>query len=72
MIQEVIDKALAGKIAFPEIIVTLTREDVESNHVDLLRNEFRYYAKNGESFVTSVVLVHEGIAGEFSAEALRE
>ncbi len=70
VIQEVIDKALAGKITFPEVVATLMREDVESYHVDFLRNEFRCYAKNGESFVTSVALVHDGVAGEFSAEAL--
>ena len=35
-----------------------------------LRNEYRYYAKNGESFVTDVALVHDGVAPVFSAEKL--
>ncbi|MGB7728113.1 MAG: DUF1398 family protein [Candidatus Acidiferrum sp.] len=70
VIQELIDKALAGKITFPEIIANLMNEGVESYHVDFLRNESRYYGKNGESFVTSVALVHDGVAAEFSAETL--
>jgi uncharacterized protein YbcV (DUF1398 family) len=38
--------------------------------VDFLRNEYRYYARNGESFVTGVALVHDGVAPEFSAGKL--
>ena len=33
-------------------------------------NEYRYYAKNGESFVTNVALLHDGVAPVFSAEKL--
>ena len=70
MIQAVIDKALAKAITFPEILATLSKEGVESYHVDFLRNEYRYYARNGESFVTNVTLVHDGVASEFSADKL--
>jgi uncharacterized protein YbcV (DUF1398 family) len=70
IVQELIDKALARKITFPEILATLAKEGVESYHVDFLRNEYRYYTTNGESLVTDVALVHDGVAAEFSAEKL--
>lgn len=70
LIQGLIDKSLAKSIGFPEILANLTREEVESYHVDFLRDEYRYYAKNGESFVTSVPLVHDAVAADFSAERL--
>ncbi len=70
LIQGLIDKALAKSTTFREILATLRREEVESYHVDFLRDEYRYYAKNGESFVTSVPLVHDAVAAEFSAERL--
>lgn len=70
LIRELIGKALAKSITFREILATLTREGVESYHVDFLRNEYRYYARSGESFVTEVALVHDSVAPEFSAEKL--
>ena len=70
VIQELIRKALARENTFPEILATLAKEGVESHHVDFLRNEYRYNTKNGESFVTEVALVHDGVAPEFSAEKL--
>jgi uncharacterized protein YbcV (DUF1398 family) len=70
LIQELVEKALTRKITFPEILTTLTREGIESYHVDFLRNEVRYYAKNGESLVVSASFVHQGVAAEFSAEKL--
>lgn len=69
-IQELIDRSLARSISFPEILTNLMREGVESYHVDFLRNEYRYYAKNGESFVTSVPLVHDAVATDFSEERI--
>ena len=69
-IQELIDKALTRENTFSEILARLLREEIESYHVDFLRNEYRYYARNGESFVTKVALVHDGVAAEFSAEKL--
>lgn len=70
VIQGVIDKSLARAITFPEILATLRKEAVESYHVDFLRNEYRYYGKNGESLVTDVALVHNGVASEFSADRI--
>lgn len=70
LIQDVIEKALAREITFPEILATLTNEGVESYHVDFLRNEVRYYANSGESLVVNASFVHQGVAGEFSAEKL--
>ncbi|HWB85239.1 MAG TPA: DUF1398 family protein [Bryobacteraceae bacterium] len=70
LLGELIGKALARKITFPEILATLKQEGVESYHVDFLRNECRYYAKSGESFVTRVPFEHNGVAPEFSAEKL--
>jgi len=70
LIRELIEKALAGKFTFPEILGALRQEGIESYHVDFLRDEFRYYAKSGESFVTRAALVHDAVASEFSAEKL--
>lgn len=70
LIREIIEKALARKITFPEILSALAGEGVESYHVDFLRNEVRFYAKGGESLVVNASFVHGGVAGEFSAERL--
>ncbi len=70
LIQELIDRSLARSISFPEILANLVCEGVESYHVDFLRNEYRYYAQNGESFVTPVPLVHDAVAAAFSAERI--
>jgi uncharacterized protein YbcV (DUF1398 family) len=70
VIPELIANALAKKNTFREILATLAREGVESYHVDFLRNELRYYATNSESFVTKAALAHDGVAAEFSAEAI--
>jgi len=70
LLRELIEKALAGQIAFPAILAALKKEAVESYHVDFLRNEYRYYTKSGESFVTGVALEHDGVAPEFSEDKL--
>jgi uncharacterized protein YbcV (DUF1398 family) len=70
IIQELIRKALAKENTFREILETLEKEGVESYHVDFLRNESRYYATGGGSFVTSLPLHHNGVAAEFSAEKI--
>lgn len=70
VLKETIDKALARKITFSELVGIMTKEGVEAYHVDFLRNEFRYYARSGESVVLSVALRHDGVAPEFSAEKL--
>jgi uncharacterized protein YbcV (DUF1398 family) len=70
MIRGLIAGALAGRVTFAEILAVLAMEGVQSYHVDFLRNEFRYYAKNGESLVVGAPLVHDEVAEEFSAEKL--
>lgn len=70
LVRSTIERALAKTITFPEVLGTLAKEGVESYHVDFLRNEVRYYGKNGESFVANVALEHDGVAHEFSAEKL--
>lgn len=69
-LKELIDKALTSRVTFPAILAALSQEGVESYHVDFLRNEYRYYAKDGTSLVMPVTLVHDGVAPAFSAEAL--
>ena|ERR1700691_2015473 len=70
VVQDLSRKALARQITFPQILASLAKEAVESYHVDFLRNEFRYFATNGESLVTGAALEHGGVAAEFYAEKL--
>lgn len=70
LIQDLIEKALARKITFPEILATLVGEGVESYHVDFLRNEVRYYTKDGESIVVNASFVHGRVDSQFSAKRL--
>jgi len=70
LIQELVANTLTRKIPFPEVLGTLKKEGVESYHVDFLRNEVRYYAKAGGSFIIDVAFQHDGVAPEFSAEKL--
>ncbi|HUO33418.1 MAG TPA: DUF1398 family protein [Candidatus Acidoferrum sp.] len=72
LIQELIERALTRKVPFPEVLTALSKEGVESYHVDLLRDEFRYYAKNGDSLIIALPLPHKGVAGEFSAERIED
>ncbi len=70
LIQELIEKTLSRKIPFSEVLATLKKEEVESYHVDFLRNEVHYYAKSGQSFMIQVAFQHNGVAPEFSAGKL--
>lgn len=70
-VRGLIEGALARTVTFPQILATLQKEDVESYHVDFLRNECRFYARSGESTVISIAFVHDQVAGEFSAEKLQ-
>ncbi len=72
LVRNLMDRALARSITFPEILSTLGKEGVESYQVDFLRNECRWYSSNGESFVAQIPFVHDGVAREFSAEALEK
>lgn len=70
VIQELIEATLTRKVPFPEVLAVLRKEGVQSYHVDFLRNEVRYYATGGESFVIDVAFEHNGVATNFSAEKL--
>lgn len=70
ILRELVDKALARAISFPEILATLKKEGVQSYHVDMLRREYRFYSRSGDSCVMGVPLVHEGVSSEFSAGSL--
>lgn len=69
-VRPLLEQSLAGEIEFPEILATLVREGVESYQIDFLRDECRYYARNGESLVEKVPFAHDRVAAEFSAEGL--
>ncbi len=70
VLKDLVDKALARAITFPQILATLKTQHVEAYHVDLLRREYRFYDRDGQSLVMSVALVHDGVAPGFSAERL--
>ncbi|MBS1958496.1 MAG: DUF1398 family protein [Bdellovibrionales bacterium] len=70
ILREIPYKALAKTITFPQILATLAQEGVESYHVDFIRNEYRYYGRDGETFVTDVPLVHDEVAPDFCTERL--
>lgn len=70
LVGELLRKSLLREITFPQILATLAQEGVESYHVDFLRNECRYYARSGASFVITMTFEHDGVAPDFSAEAL--
>lgn len=66
VVKPLLEKSLARQITFPEILSILVKEGVESYHVDFLRNECRYYSKDGESFILSIPFKHEGVSPDFS------
>lgn len=68
--RDLIHKALAGQITFPEILATLAKESVECYHVDFLRNECRFYTKSGDSAAVQIEFLHNGVAPEFSPETI--
>jgi uncharacterized protein YbcV (DUF1398 family) len=70
VLKDLVDKALARAITFPEIIAALKAQEVESYHVDLLRREYRFYDRGGRSQVMVVPLIHDGVAPGFSVERL--
>jgi uncharacterized protein YbcV (DUF1398 family) len=70
LLKEIPQRALAKAITFPQILAALAQEGVESYHVDFLRNEYRFYGRDGETLVIDVPLVHDEVAAEFSAERL--
>lgn len=70
VVKPLLEKSLARQITFPEILSILVKEGVESYHVDFLRNECRYYSKDGGSFALNIPFKHDGVAPSFSQENL--
>lgn len=68
LIQKTIEASLNSTMIFPQIVGLLIEEGIESYHVDLVRNENRYYKPNGESHVAEVKLQHSQARENFSAE----
>lgn len=72
VIQEIIDRNSSGTIIFPEVLEILSKEKVESYHVDFLRNENRYYGMNGESLVMDTAHSQAHIPEQFSIAQFQE
>lgn len=71
IIQQIIDRNKSGTITFPEVLEILSKEKVESYHVDFLRNENRYYGMNGESEVFKTNHSQIDIPEKFSIEQFK-
>lgn len=71
IIQEIIDRNFLGTITFPEVLEILSKERIESYHVDFLRNENRYYGMNGESLVMEVIHSQSQIPEKFLIEQFK-
>lgn len=70
VLTEVIQNTLDAKITFPQVVGTCIQEKVESYHVDLVRNEFRYYNSQGESLVVTKDMTPSRANDNFSAESV--
>ena len=70
LLEDLLDKALSRKITFPQIVAAMKEQKIESYHVDFLRNEYRYYSTNGESFILPAPLIHDEVAETFSKERI--
>ena len=68
VIQDIINRNKLGTITFPEVVEILSKEKIESYHVDFLRNENRYYGINGESVVMKTDHLQKSIPEKFSIE----
>lgn len=75
-IDEIVQKTLRGETTFPEVVMELMEQGVESYHVDLIRGENRYYTVRAQSYATANFHTHANVPDEFSAErvvrAIRE
>lgn len=70
LLHEVAHNSYNNTISFPEVVQALSKEGVESYHVDLVRNEYRYYLPNGESHVEKLEHTYPQAAMKFSADAV--
>ncbi len=71
IIQEITNRNKLGTITFPEVLAILSKERVESYHVDFLRNENRYYGLDGTSLVIKTEHIQTQIPEKFSIEPFK-
>lgn len=70
VIQGCAQGALAGDVAFPEIVNRLTQIGVERYHADYSRQEITYYLAGGESLVVDTKHPDYSTADEFNASGV--
>lgn len=71
VLQTTLKKTISGQMTFPQVVGALMAEGVESYHVDLVREEFRYYQANGYSLVEKAEITTKKPALEFSIDHIR-
>jgi uncharacterized protein YbcV (DUF1398 family) len=67
-LHETLQKALAGTIAFPDVVRTLVAEGVESYRVDLVRLEETFYMPDGSTHVEKMEYPAKSIAEYFAVD----
>jgi uncharacterized protein YbcV (DUF1398 family) len=70
IIQGCAQRALTGKITFPEIVGQLAQIGVERYHADYSRQEITYYLSDGNSLVVATPHPPHATAAEFSVLAV--
>ena len=71
LIKKTIQASFEGTMIFPEIVMALTNDGIESYHVDYIRGEARYYHYSGETHSESIDHLHRSVASEFQPEKLQ-
>ncbi len=69
-IQACAQGALAGELAFPEIVRRLAESGIERYHADYSRQEITYYFPDGDSLVVAAPHPSHPTAAEFSPSAV--
>ena len=70
VLKEVVQNTIDAKVIFPQVVATCLNEGVESYHVDLIRNEFRFYNAQSENLVVGNGLKAERANDNFSTESV--
>lgn len=72
ILQDTIQKTLAGTITFPNVVQTCISEGVESYHADLICHEYRFYNSTGDTYVETWKQNHAQPSLEFKASGVQE
>jgi uncharacterized protein YbcV (DUF1398 family) len=70
ILKEALNKTLSALSTFPEHLASLAQQGVVCYHVDFLRDEYTYYARDGQSVVFPMELDHKEVAADFSAASI--